>query len=1210
MDGMIRVFVESPEDDSLKFVLKHDSTFGYLKEAVARHFDKDLATLQLYIGDELLCLQDDVPISTMLKTGDTLQVRNASAAKRLSDLSSDSLLSLNGGYSEEEALQVALSQVDTAKDGFDEASIQRALRFSLNTSSEFHTESSQVECSSEPEFSIEPTLMGEPFDESFTKEDCKPPAVDLSPSITASTANSSSHTLTMMPGLFERDDYEDPISKEIMADPVKCSDGYTYERQNIERHFRTCIESEQQRQAELESGQPTESADACCGARIPVELISPLTGGVVSDTLLPDKNLERTIVRLVENNALGMTEEEIRDWTQLREEKRVHDREREQELQAARANELRMAEQAAQAEERRRAERISSSASMEAAPTNDGNALPAARVRVDRNVRIESEKLCENDLGLSVSLCEQGDRIFPEYIIASSQQVRCMVACCAGPMDPEHPTWCDRCGRIICQDCLNFGVTDISTPNPKSMHAVCSECVRQTLDAIDLSDPRCCQTRDIIQTMNLQQDAARLRNAAADAQDHIVRFETNEAYQPRLEALRRDIESFQSRRQALVHQIQTAKENARRTREAEGTDEDSLYAGSSSNETLSPQDIESLQQRHQQLEQELARLGQDIPEDEEAQIAYVIQREEASVELVQVQARLLEALASPNTRDHNEEEEGEQERNAASLEALNREYHRLVASRPPDDDEDAQMQYFARLSELASTVERAQIRHAASEPLQESVPEVTGALNKEAGTASDTQALSRLLAAVEQYRRRRFHRNRPGRPRKSYIRRLRELTSTVSQTEAEGTSHSASYRRLIGELREHIDQLPRQCSGTLAAEVRAARLELDRKENVSSVMTGDPMEEMLRLQRVDVSSLGEEEQIEHVMRVSEVQQTLDLLEGALLGSSADRIDSDDTKNVPMQQRQQQQSFEGLGGPQAQSRQANNSQAKRAHSASTIPVQPASEAAVDDPESVPVNSTESSFSFTTLIRGIGGLVSYFSSPVATQANEAPVDLDECRARLEAIGKRDTQWRLPLGLEYPTQSMDDQLEILKNSLELRLVDSQRRWEHELSQVEDKLADELQELENTVQSLMTEANNAEASAAQAQAQLQERRRQRALERQRQEARRREEERRREEQERRAQAEAQALQERHEEQTRQAFVAVRGGRNQARTFGGSGDLRMCRRCKAGPFENKACADLDAHNGREHANHCPNCDWHDPNWHNWPYFDGIYGPH
>jgi hypothetical protein len=67
---------------------------------------------------------------------------------------------------------------------------------------------------------------------------------------------------------------------------------------------------------------------------------------------------------------------------------------------------------------------------------------------------------------------------------------------------------------------------------------------------------------------------------------------------------------------------------------------------------------------------------------------------------------------------------------------------------------------------------------------------------------------------------------------------------------------------------------------------------------------------------------------------------------------------------------------------------------------------------------------------------------------------------------------------------------------------------------------------------------------------------------------------------------------------------------------------LRMCRRCRAGPVENMACADLRTHNntatdykGRRVAsvtnpNACPRCGWYNSDWRQWPYWDGTYGPH
>ena len=69
-------------------------------------------------------------------------------------------------------------------------------------------------------------------------------------------------------------------------------------------------------------------------------------------------------------------------------------------------------------------------------------------------------------------------------------------------------------------------------------------------------------------------------------------------------------------------------------------------------------------------------------------------------------------------------------------------------------------------------------------------------------------------------------------------------------------------------------------------------------------------------------------------------------------------------------------------------------------------------------------------------------------------------------------------------------------------------------------------------------------------------------------------------------------------------------------------GDIRMCGQCKAGPIVNHACSDLASHNtsdtsykgksvaSKARPNDCPNCGWFDSDWHKWPRWDGVYGPH
>ena len=85
-------------------------------------------------------------------------------------------------------------------------------------------------------------------------------------------------------------------------------------------------------------------------------------------------------------------------------------------------------------------------------------------------------------------------------------------------------------------------------------------------------------------------------------------------------------------------------------------------------------------------------------------------------------------------------------------------------------------------------------------------------------------------------------------------------------------------------------------------------------------------------------------------------------------------------------------------------------------------------------------------------------------------------------------------------------------------------------------------------------------------------------------------------------------------EERRRRAAELDELARRAVTQMVGRGSARMCRRCRAGPIMNENCNNLATHNrdtvNRRNANHCPRCGWFDRNWHNWPEWDGIYGPH
>ena len=66
-------------------------------------------------------------------------------------------------------------------------------------------------------------------------------------------------------------------------------------------------------------------------------------------------------------------------------------------------------------------------------------------------------------------------------------------------------------------------------------------------------------------------------------------------------------------------------------------------------------------------------------------------------------------------------------------------------------------------------------------------------------------------------------------------------------------------------------------------------------------------------------------------------------------------------------------------------------------------------------------------------------------------------------------------------------------------------------------------------------------------------------------------------------------------------------------------GELRMCGRCRAGPWRKTGCNNMSNHNAgifRPHdernntANRCRNCLWFESEWTRWPEWDGVVGPH
>lgn len=127
------------------------------------------------------------------------------------------------------------------------------------------------------------------------------------------------------PSVVEHRDLLDPITHELMADPVLCEDGHTYERSVIERCFQERVKAEQERQEELARvarGEDVPTDDTRCSSRPPIELVSPLTGARISPNLIPNRLIEIQIVRLVEANDHELSKDDFDEWKSRRVEKK------------------------------------------------------------------------------------------------------------------------------------------------------------------------------------------------------------------------------------------------------------------------------------------------------------------------------------------------------------------------------------------------------------------------------------------------------------------------------------------------------------------------------------------------------------------------------------------------------------------------------------------------------------------------------------------------------------------------------------------------------------------------------------------------------------------------------------------------------------------------------------------------------------------------
>jgi len=195
-------------------------------------------------------------------------------------------------------------------------------------------------------------------------------------------------------------------------------------------------------------------------------------------------------------------------------------------------------------------------------------------------------------------------------------------------------------------------------------------------------------------------------------------------------------------------------------------------------------------------------------------------------------------------------------------------------------------------------------------------------------------------------------------------------------------------------------------------------------------------------------------------------------------------------------------------------------------------------------------------------------------------------------------------LAMGLVFPTEFALERLErrdrecrLYESEVCARLEEAARGTAEQRSRERGRLETDLLRLQGAAEAAMREAEAA-------------RQRERAA---REEQARREEQRRQEEQARlRREREEAERQKREREAQEQADLRAMQEHNAENRRLGVGDFRMCKKCRAGPVTNDRCSNLQTHNNEVAggANRCRNCGWFTANWHEWPMWDGKYGPH
>lgn len=176
---------------------------------------------------------------------------------------------------------------------------------------------------------------------------------------------------------------------------------------------------------------------------------SPLKGTIIPKTLFENRSLRDIIEAHVEAEVDHMDPEEVADFRRRQMERVENDR--------------------------RRFQLEPPSVPEPPPPREPENNTPLCQlIRLDKPD--EDSLFGPDDSGVSVSLGDESSR--PETVPES-----CSVGCCLSRLTSD-PSYCRRCQRAVCRDCLKVEVSDISLAEMFKPQKVCVECAWQITDVM------------------------------------------------------------------------------------------------------------------------------------------------------------------------------------------------------------------------------------------------------------------------------------------------------------------------------------------------------------------------------------------------------------------------------------------------------------------------------------------------------------------------------------------------------------------------------------------------------------------------------------------------------------------------------------------------------------------------------------------------------